>query len=118
MARIYAGEFDLGSNTFFRPNFLEKAGDVIEGHAHNFDHVSMVVQGSVKISAKLPDGTGREVVKTASGAFQNRIVNIRAGVEHRITALEDGTEFLCIYSHRNAQGDPVQKGDGWEGALS
>lgn len=118
MARIFQGEFDLGSNTFFRPNYLEKAGDKIEGHAHNFDHVSMVVQGAVRIIAKMPDGTSREVVKTAAGPFQNRVVNIRAGVEHEITALEDGTEFLCIYSHRNAQGEPVQKSDGWEGALS
>lgn len=117
MTRIFAGEFDLGSNTFFRPNFLEIAGDRLEGHAHNFDHVTMVVQGAVRIKAKGPDDNGREVIKRAAGPFQDRLVLIRAGVEHEITALEDGTEFLCIYSHRNAQGDPVRKFDGFYGAL-
>lgn len=117
MARIYAGEFDLGSNVFFRPNFLEKAGDRLDGHAHQFDHVTMVVQGAVRIAAKPPDGTTREIIKRAAGDFRDRVVNIRAGVEHEITALEDGTEFLCIYAHRNTQGDVVEECDGWEGAL-
>src|SRR6184192_2295357 len=107
MARVYGGEFDLGSNTFFRPNFLEKTGDRVDGHAHNFDHVTMVVQGAVRIMAKVPAEGGRAVIKRAAGPFQDRVVLIRAGIEHEITALEDGTEFLCIYSHRNAQGESV-----------
>lgn len=114
MTRIYSGEFDLGSNTFFRPNFLEKAGDTVDGHAHNFDHVTMVVQGSVRIKTRMPR---REIVKKAAGPFQDRVVLIRAGLEHEITALEDGTEFLCIYSHRNAQGEAVQRFDGFYEAL-
>lgn len=117
MTRIYQGEFDLGSNTFFRPNYLERKGDVIHGHAHNFDHVTMVVQGSVEIEALLPDGSTRKVIKRAAGPFQDRVVNIRAGVKHEITALEDGSEFLCIYSHRDPQGESVQKFCGWYKAI-
>jgi hypothetical protein len=44
-------------------------------------------------------------------------VVIAAGVEHRLTALEDNTYYHCFYAHRNPQGDVVLHFDGWRGAY-
>lgn len=42
---------------------------------------------------------------------------VHADVKHTITATEDDTEFWCVYSHRDAQGNVVQAYTGWESAY-
>lgn len=42
---------------------------------------------------------------------------IKADVEHAITALEDGSEFWCVYAHRDAQGRVTQQFTGWDEAY-
>lgn len=98
-------ELVLG-NVFIRPMTFAKAGDVVEGHAHNFDHVTYVVRGALQFTAG-----GRVVVKRASDG--HNFVLIRAGVTHQINALEDESLGHCVYSHRSPQGDVVQEYDGW-----
>jgi len=43
-------------NIYVRPFQLEKSGDVIQGHTHNFDHTTMILKGGVHCKASLPDG--------------------------------------------------------------
>lgn len=100
----------ISGNIFIRPNKLEKAGDVTEGHTHNFDHTTVVFKGAVRIKATLPDGSTVEREFTAPAHCL-----IRADVIHEITALVDHTEYWCVYSHRNAQGEVTQVYDGWTG---
>ena len=38
---------------------------------------------------------------------------VKAQVVHKITALEDNTEYWCVYSHRTPQGEIVQNYTGW-----
>ncbi len=103
-------ELVLG-NVFIRPMIFEKAGSVVEGHAHNFDHVTYCAKGSFRIEAD-----GRSVVKKSTE--RHNFVLIRAGVVHRLTALEDDTIGHCIYAHRTAQGtEVVQEYDGWSPAY-
>jgi quercetin dioxygenase-like cupin family protein len=99
-------------NVFIRPNSLERAGDQIAGHAHAFDHTSIVMAGAVRIAAKLPDGP----LMVQEFRAPSHVL-IRAGVEHEITALEDGTVFWCVYAHRTPQGEVVQEYTGWWGAY-
>lgn len=96
-------------NIFIRPNTLPLAGDLIEGHTHNFDHTTIVFEGAVHVSAVAPDGRTFERDFVAPSHFL-----VLKDVQHTITAIADNTVFWCIYSHRDPQGDVVQIATGWE----
>ena len=98
-------------NIFIREMRFDKAGQIVDGHAHNFDHTTYVAHGAALIEALADDDSVlRSVVKRASDGFN--FVLIAAGVRHRITALEPSV-LHCIYAHRNPQGDVVEHYDGW-----
>lgn len=118
----------VSGNIFIREMEFPQRGDVVHGHTHNFDHTTYVVRGALQIEslrevkpAVLDDSgqlvelaqyeTIRTVVKRASDG--HNWVLIRAGVCHRLTALEDRSMGHCIYSHRNGQSEIVQEYDGW-----
>lgn len=104
-------EYQCG-NIFVREMRFGGVGSVVEGHAHNFDHVTYVTRGAVLVE-KL-DGNGavvRAVVKTAIDGYN--WVLIEAGVTHRLTSQTSDALAHCIYSHRNHQGEVVQQYDGW-----
>ena len=109
-------------NVYIRPMpaRLEKAGDEVEGHAHNFDHTSIVLRGAARFEATLPDGRVLSIDKYAPddehGDKQCHVL-IKAGVRHKITALADNTIVWCVYAHRTPQGDVVQSYNGWEDAY-
>lgn len=102
----------VSGNVFIRPNQLAKAGDQVHGHKHNFDHTTIVFTGAIHVKARLPNG---ETIERDFHAPSHCL--IRAGVEHEITAIEDGTEFWCVYSHRDAQGRVSQVHTGWHEAY-
>jgi hypothetical protein len=99
-------------NVFIRSNRLAKAGEQTVGHTHNFDHTTIIFTGGIRIKAKLPNGT--EIVREATAPAH---FLIRAEVAHEITALADNTEYWCVYSHRDHQGEIVQVYDGWAEAY-
>lgn len=115
-------EHSMG-NIFIRPNEVEKAGDFIEGHKHNFDHVTLIRRGRFRIevlediSAAAVEGGAIPKVLKAVEKSAGEYVLIRAELVHRLTALEDHSAFLCIYAHRTPQGDVVQEYTGWEHAF-
>jgi len=102
----------VSGNVFIREMPFEKAGDVVDGHAHNFDHTTYVARGALLVEALDADG---KVMRSATkrAADGHNWVLIRAGVCHRITALEDNSIGHCIYSHRNGQAEIVLEYDGW-----
>jgi quercetin dioxygenase-like cupin family protein len=105
----------ISGNIFIRPNQNMKKGDVIQGHKHNFDHTSFVTEGSVHVKAVTPDG---RVIESDFGKdYKYRHFLVLADVEHEITALEDGTNFYCIYSHRTPQGEVSISQTGWREAY-
>jgi len=99
-------------NIHIRPNPLPKVGDGVEGHTHNFDHTTIVFKGAVHVKATLPNGTVIEQDFHAPAHFL-----VRADVKHAIHALVDDTEFWCVYSHRDPQGNVVQENIGWMAAY-
>ena len=116
----------VSGNVFIREMRFDAAGDVVEGHAHNFDHTTYVTRGALRIESlrvvKEAEGDKPaefEVVKTAiKKASEGRNwVLIKAGVHHRITALEDHSMGHCIYAHQTPQGTVQQDYDGWESAY-
>lgn len=99
-------------NIFIREMRFEKAGDIVDGHTHNFDHTTYVSKGALQIDKLDADGVIlKSVIKRASDGYN--WVLIEAGVSHRLTALEDGSLGHCIYAHRDPQGEIVQAYDGW-----
>lgn len=106
----------ISGNIFIRPMQFAQAGDVVQGHTHNFDHTTYVVRGSLLIEAVDAEGNvTKSVVKKASDG--HNWVLIKAEVRHRITALEDNSLGHCVYAHRTPQGDVVQEYDGWSDAY-
>lgn len=93
----------VSGNIYIREMALAKAGDIINGHTHNFDHTTYVVRGSVLVESLNADGTVKQsAIKRAQDG--HNWVLIKAGVKHRITALEDSCMAHCVYSHRTPMG--------------
>ena len=102
----------VSGNIFIREMSLPKEGDVVQGHEHNFDHTTYVCHGSALIESLNLDGTVKKAVVKSAKDGKNWAL-VKAGVVHRITALEDNTMAHCIYSHRTPQGDVHQEYTGW-----
>lgn len=139
-------ELVLG-NIFVRPNVLERVGDKVDGHQHNFDHVTFFTRGRMKVTARRVWRTlectacafVEEVRQANIGCSQcgkptNQISMraqvldqreftafsfclIKADVEHEIVALESDSQFFCVYGHRDAQGRITQEFTGWSPAY-
>lgn len=102
----------ISGNIFIRPRGPLRENETIPGHRHNFDHTTIVFHGAIRVRAKTP--SGQIIIREFGEHLPNgRHFLVKADVEHEITALVEGTEFWCVYSHRNSQGDVVQNFDGW-----
>ena len=84
----------------------------MDGHTHEFDHTTIVFKGAVHVTATLENGNVVEEDFVAPAHFL-----VKAEVTHKIVATMDDTEFWCVYSHRNAQGEVVQEDNGWSAAY-
>jgi hypothetical protein len=103
----------VSGNIFIRKMFDHVAADTVNpGHAHKFDHTSIVFTGAVHVRAETPDGRVIERDFYAPAHFL-----VKADVLHEITALEDDTTVWCLYSHRTPQGDVRQEWTGWKEAT-
>lgn len=101
----------VSGNVYIRRVRLAKKGDVLPGHKHNFDHTTIVFTGAVHVLATCDEGCNKEQDFKAASHFL-----VKKDWRHTITALEDGTEFWCVYSHRDPQGNVVQEYTGWSHA--
>ncbi len=100
----------LSGNIFVRQGDPLREGAVVIGHRHNFDHTTFCRAGSLRIELideSLPDMTWEQALK--AGTVKRFVLRasdkinwmlIRAGRYHRITALEDGSVYQCVYAHR------------------
>lgn len=84
----------VSGNIFVRANGLQNKGDNVFSHKHDFDHTTIVFKGSIHVKAIEPNGSTLEYDLTSPSYFL-----VEKGVEHEITALEDNTEYWCVYSH-------------------
>lgn len=98
----------MSGNIFIRQTRLESIGNYTDGHTHNFDHTTIFFQGSFRVTATLTDGS--QVIREFTAPDY---VLIKADVLHRIEALQDNSIYWCVYSHRDAQGEVVQKSEGF-----
>lgn len=82
------------ANVFIKQMHFRKAGDTEQGHAHCFDHTTLVGAGAVDITVR-----GKTTRFTAP-----HMVYIKAGEVHELTAVEDNTVCYCIHALRDGDG--------------
>lgn len=81
------------SNLWVRMMYFEKAGDKNEGHVHNFDHITLLSKGKVKVHVE------GETTEFAAP----HLIYIAKGKSHYIEALEDGTIASCLHALRTGE---------------
>jgi hypothetical protein len=86
-------------NIWVKQNVLELAGETHGGHEHKFDHVTLLVSGKVSVEIE-----GHEPKEFTAPTF----IVIRKEHQHKITAVEDGTVYYCVYALRNMDGEPIE----------
>lgn len=82
------------ANLFSRQMHFQKAGDLEHGHRHQFDHLTLLAKGSLRVTVN-----GKTTDFTAP-----HMIYIRAEHEHELVALEDDTVAYCIHALRNGNG--------------
>jgi len=74
-----------------------KAGDVNEGHKHNYDHMTLLATGKVAVHVN-----GQTTNFTAP-----QMIFIQAGKSHYIEALEDNTVAYCVHALRDKDTEEI-----------
>lgn len=88
-------DLKIVDNVFVKMHRFLNVGDTHEGHAHVFDHITLLATG--KVLMKHDNG---EQEFTAP-----HLIVTPKGVVHQFTALEPNTLFCCIHAIRD--GDDV-----------
>lgn len=92
-----------------RPFSLAKTCHENQGHTHHYDHVTFVQAGSLKVFWRKPG----EAEEHESRPFKvGEFFVVKAEVAHRVKALEDGTRYACVFTHRDFDGAVVQEHNG------
>lgn len=79
------------ANIFIRQMHFKEAGNIEQGHMHNFDHLTLL-------------STGRLLVEIPQGATiynAPAMIFIHRNLTHKLTALEPNTLAYCIHGLRD-----------------
>jgi len=88
-------DIKLVDNVFVKMMTLEHLGDKVEGHAHTFDHITLLAKGRVIMRAK---GSEKEHVAP-------KLIVTPKGIAHEFEALESSCVLCCVHAIRD--GDTV-----------
>ena len=90
---------------------LAKECEASEGHQHHYDHVTVGIAGRVQVTAKWKEGD--QWIEDAPRVFlPGQFFNVKAEVFHTLKALDAGTKYVCMFSHRDFDGQIVQEYNG------
>lgn len=89
--RSMDGDIKIVDNVFVKMIPLKSVGDKVEGHAHVFDHITLLSAGSVRM--KHDNG---EAVYTAPC-----LIVTPKGITHQFTSLTDFSLLCCIHAIRD-----------------
>ncbi len=85
----------LFANIWVRQKRFTRKGQMIGGHKHDYDHMSLLAEGSVKVIA---DGNERIFHAPA-------FLIVRKDVIHDVEALTDNVSWFCLFANRDADGN-------------
>jgi len=92
-------ELGYFGNIWVRQNTIEKAGESFPGHKHKFDHVTLLVKGSIEVEVE-----GHAPKQFVAPTF----VIIRKEHEHKVTSLTDDVIYYCVFALRNLDGEVIE----------
>jgi quercetin dioxygenase-like cupin family protein len=81
-------------NVYIRMMEFQKTGDKCEGHAHTYNHVSLLASGSIKATT-LGDSEKTEI------HVAPKLIFIAKNIQHEFEALEPKTVLCCIHAVRD-----------------
>ena len=85
------------ANLWSKQMHFKKAGDFEQGHTHQFDHLTLLAAGSLRVT-----------VEGVSTEFKApHMIYIKAGKSHFIEALEDGTVAYCVHAVRDKETEDI-----------
>ncbi len=87
-------DLKLVDNVFVKMHQFINIGDTHQGHAHAFDHITLLSSGAVK----MVHDNGEDEYKAP------HLIVTPKGVKHQFTALEPDTVFCCIHAVRDGDG--------------
>ena len=92
---------DQVGDLYFRAIHLSQVGDMVPQHIHDYDHVTLVCAGAVRM---VVDGE-------AVGDFKAfRAVTITANKLHLFQALEPDTRLACVHILKDGEPYSLTKG--------
>jgi len=92
-------ELGYFGNIWVRQNSLQNIGEAHAGHKHKFDHVTLLVKGSVQVEVE-----GYEPKTFTAPTF----MVIKKDKNHRITALESDVLYYCVFALRDVNGEVIE----------
>jgi len=84
-------EVKIVDNVFVKMFYLEQMGDKITGHAHTFDHITLLAKGRVMMVA---GDVEKEHVAP-------KLIVTPKGVVHQFHALDRGCILCCVHAIRD-----------------
>jgi len=88
-------EVKIVDNVFVKMFYLEQVGDIITGHAHTFDHITLLARGRVMMSA---EGVDKEHVAP-------KLIVTPKGLIHKFEALDKNCILCCVHAIRDGDGE-------------
>lgn len=85
------------ANLFSRMMYFHKAGDIEIGHTHQFDHLTLLAKGKLKVTV---DGVATEFTAP-------HMIYIRKDKVHELVALADETLAYCIHALRDKENNDI-----------
>ena len=87
-------DLKIVDNVFVKLHHFLRVGDTHQGHAHTFDHITLLSSGAVKMvhDKGEQDFTAPHLIVTPKG------------VKHQFIALEPNTVFCCVHAIRDGDG--------------
>lgn len=85
------------ANLYSRMMHFQKAGDIEIGHTHQFDHLTLLAKGKLKVTV---DGVATEFTAP-------HMIYIRKDKVHELVALTDGTVAYCIHALRDKEDNDI-----------
>ena len=85
------------ANLFSRMMHFEKAGDIEIGHTHQFDHLTLLAKGNLKVTVE-----GKTSEFTAP-----HMIYIHKDKVHELEALTDNTVAYCIHALRDKNTEDI-----------
>lgn len=84
-------ELQIVDNVFVKMFYTNEVGDKISGHAHTFDHITLLAKGRVMMRA---DGTEKEHLAP-------KLIVTPKGIVHEFEALDHGCIMCCVHAIRD-----------------